>query len=152
MTSKLFFILEPEVAGGMGEQTDLEERKDVYPLVTRLEYEFYGWLGDELLTTHPCFIVTEQLKKTMEAFGGTGYSFSDVMISKSEQFLEEFPGMELPHFSWLKIHGIAMIDDVGMGPRATLVVSEEMLKEMKNHQLDYCDIEKAPDTWRPIDK
>lgn len=152
MTSKVFFILDPEVAGGFGDQTDLVQRKDDYPIVTKLEYEFFGWLGDELLTTHPCFIVTNQLKKTMEDFQGTGYSFCDVIISKSEEFLEEFPDTELPQFAWLRIHGIAMSDDVGLGPNATLVISEELLKKMQNHQLDNCSIKKAPNRWKPIDK
>jgi hypothetical protein len=152
MTSKLFFILEPEVAGGWGDRTEYVPRSGNLPLVTRLDYEFFGWLGDELLGSSSYFIVTEQLKKTMEKYHGTGYSFSDVIISKSEVFLEEFPGMKLPPFVWLKIHGVAMVDDVGMGPRGRLVVSEEMLKEMKKHKLDYCSIKKAPNRWRPIDK
>lgn len=152
MASKLFFILEPEVAGGWGDRIEYVLRPGNHPLVTKLDYEFFGWLGDELLETSPCFIVTENLKKTMEDYHGTGYSFSDVIISKSEVFLEEFPGMELPPFAWLKIHGIAMVDDVGVGPKGTLVVSEEMLKEIKKHKLDYCSIKKAPNRWRPIDK
>lgn len=57
-----YYKLEPEVAGGIGKESQIiytEEGR--IKEITFLDYEFDGWLGDELLTTTPTFIVSEQL-------------------------------------------------------------------------------------------
>ncbi|MDY5701395.1 MAG: hypothetical protein SPK68_09915 [Lachnospiraceae bacterium] len=43
-----------------------------------LEYLFSDWLGDELLSTHPCHIVTENLKKDISANNLTGVQFQKI--------------------------------------------------------------------------
>ena len=53
-----YYILEPEVAGGFGENTIMDPTSRP-PRVTRFHYEFDGWLGDELLETVACFIATK---------------------------------------------------------------------------------------------
>jgi hypothetical protein len=54
-----FYLLKPEV-------------------VTHLHYEFEGWLGDDLLTTFPEFIVTERLAAALEASKPTGLRLAGV--------------------------------------------------------------------------
>jgi hypothetical protein len=136
-------ILEPEVAGGFGPQTILDYTT-VPPTVQKLHYEFGGWLGDDLLETTPCFIVTLPLKESLAQFGGTGYSFDDVVISKSAMFQERRPDIYLPEFSWLKIFGLAGSDDAGLGPNKALVVSSQLLDILKQHILGNCTIRKRP--------
>ncbi|MDQ0418968.1 hypothetical protein J2Z48_003192 [Croceifilum oryzae] len=57
------YCLEPEVAGGIGENTvfSMETFPNGQQKVSHLHYEFVGWLGDALLETCLCFIVTASL-------------------------------------------------------------------------------------------
>jgi hypothetical protein len=93
----MFKLIEPEVAGGLGAQTKL--RTDTHPpVVELLHYEFSGWSGDDLLTTFPCYIVTERLKENIETNGLTGINFDNVIITKSGDFQEINPNIKLPTF------------------------------------------------------
>ena len=55
------FRLEPEVAGEIGENSKIKYERGMINEVEFLHYEFTGWLGDEILTSHPCFIVSENI-------------------------------------------------------------------------------------------
>lgn len=52
-----FYILDPEVAGGLGTQTEIDSSVHP-PLVKRLHYELDAWMGDDLVQTFPCYLVT----------------------------------------------------------------------------------------------
>lgn len=136
-------IIEPEVAGGFGERTALDYSTNPWT-VRSLHYEFQGWLGDDLLTTHPCFIVTFSLKESLVKFNGTGYSFDDVIATKSAFFDETYPEVVLPSFSWLKIHGQPGHDDAGLGKNSQLVVSNNFLDVLKQHAIENCIIRRKP--------
>lgn len=59
MSESKFYVLEPEVAGGWGGDGTVVDREFHPPIVSRLVYEFDGWLGDDLVTTFPpVYIVT----------------------------------------------------------------------------------------------
>jgi hypothetical protein len=134
-------IIEPEVAGGFGEGAVLDH--STTPLtVEKLHYEFEGWLGDDLLTTTPCFIVTSPLKESLIQFNGTGYSFDEVMVSKSKSFRRRCPKVVLPSFAWLTIHGQPGRDDAGLGRYSALVVSDEFLNVLKKHNISNCIVRK----------
>lgn len=60
-----FLKLQPEVAGGLGAKTIMNTTVHP-PSVSILEYEFDGWLGDDLLESFPCFVVSERLKNPLE--------------------------------------------------------------------------------------
>ena len=47
-------------------------------IVRKFHYEFDGWLGDVLLESCPCFIVTEAAKKKLQSIGATGIKFASV--------------------------------------------------------------------------
>jgi hypothetical protein len=135
----MLYILEPEVAGGFGENV-------VYDPSTRhvehLHYQFDGWLGDDLLTTTPCYIVTDRLRSVIEQSARTGYEFETVEVTTSELFRELYPDRELPKFWWLKVTGKPGVDDFGLSPDYYgLVVRDSVLTKMKERaQLDNCDI------------
>jgi hypothetical protein len=109
-------IIEPEVAGAFGEGTILD-RSTNPPTIQQLHYEFEGWLGDDSLTSTPCFLVTLPLKESLIRLNGTGYSFDEVAVSKSQFFQQRRPEFVLPPFAWLRIHGQAGRDDAGLGKR-----------------------------------
>lgn len=134
-----FYRLEPEVAGGIGPDT-MMDRSVSPPRVERLHYVFDGWLGDELLTSFPCFIVTERLANEIEGMKTSGVRFADVKITQSLQFEELHPGKTLPEFKWLQVFGTPGHDDFGISRDRRLIVSERVLNTLKLYDLSHCDI------------
>lgn len=135
-----FYALEPEVAGGLGPDSIIEGAGHP-PNVTRLHYELEGWLGDDLLESFPCYIVTEKMRSIMEECNVSGYQFDVVQVSVSDEYRELNDNEKLPRFWWLKVSGTAGQDDVGISETHSLVVSERLLEVMQNARLDNCDIE-----------
>jgi len=133
-------MLEPEVSGGIGEGTIVDGSTHP-PEVTNLNYTFDGWLGDALLETFPCFIVTTDLAKDLEAAVLTGFKCSKVQISQSEQFDEVCPGLQLPEFLRLELTGRPGIDDFGLSADFRLVASERALVILNSHGIEDCGIE-----------
>ena len=136
----MFFFLEPEVAGGIGPNSELH-RDDGKLVVTRLNYEFDGWLGDALLETTPCFIVTHDARKLIESAALTGVSFSDVEVTRSSLFTDLYGEKALPHFWWLIVEGEPEADDFGMASDLRLVASERALSILRQAGLMHAEIE-----------
>ncbi|UCA59047.1 hypothetical protein KB553_18715 [Chryseobacterium rhizoplanae] len=136
----MYKLLEPEVAGGLGEKTEMDN-SFFPPLVKQLNYEFEGWLGNDILESFPCYIVTERLKQGMESEGMTGIGFDDVLVTKSETFLELYPGKELPKFFWMKINGEADKDDFFITEKNTLAISARAYSLLKEYKIDQAAIE-----------
>jgi hypothetical protein len=141
-----YHVLEPEVAGEIGQSTVIDHLTTP-PSVSRLEYHFTTWLGDELLEAYPCFIISQRLQSALQSFAGTGYTFADVIITRSQQFDELTNGIQLPQFSWLKIHGRAGVDDAGTSKKGCLVVSDRLLNLLRHFSIFNCLIRKKP--FRP---
>lgn len=135
-----YYTLEPEVAGGFGPNSILEDPSARPPRITRFNYEFAGWLGDPLLEAVACFIVTEPLKDKIAALHPTGVSFGTVEVSKSGEFEDLHPGRQLPNFVWLQITGKAGEDDFGLSVRHSLVVSERVLEVLRQEGMSHCAI------------
>ena len=138
----MFYHLAPEVAGGLGSET-VFDRSQSPPIVRALHYELDGWPDDDLITSFPCFIVTERMKKMIQDARASGCSFGPVKVTTSEQFkdFEEFHQVQqLPKFSWLVIHGAAQRDDFGLSADGSLIVSERILEVLRKGRLDDCDI------------
>jgi len=136
----MYYYIEPEVSGGFGEQTVIDATVHP-PKISILHYLFDGWLGDELIESFPCFLVTEKIAKQIEHEGLSGASFDEVFISTSEQFKELYPNRELPSFRWLKITGKAGVDDFGIADDFRLVVSKRSLEILEQGQISNADIE-----------
>ena len=137
-----FFRVEPEVAGGMGPNTELDSSTHP-PIVKKLHYVFEGWLGDELLETFPCFVVTADLGRRLEQAGLSGFELADVEIGQSPEFGEMYPGRVLPEFRWLRLRGLAHRDDFAADAGGRLVVSRRALDVLRAGALEHADIEEA---------
>ena len=137
-----YFILKPEVAGGFGENTIMIDPSARPPLFSRFHYRFDGWLGDELLSTVACFIVTKNLGETLHAAGLSGFSIGDVEVTKSSEYKRRTKELLLPQFVWLKVEGKPAQDDFGLAAdrKFRLVVSENALNVLKRHSLHHCEI------------
>jgi hypothetical protein len=135
-----FYRLEPEVAGGLASPSRI--RRDVSPpAVENPHFVFEGWLGDELVEGFPCFLVTRGLGDRLAKLGATGFTLRPIVISRSEQFIETYPGSELPEFLWLDIAGVAAADDIGREEDGMLVVSQRVLCCLRQGSLSHCDVE-----------
>ncbi len=145
----MLYLLEPEVAGGKGENTEYDKGMNVI----HLEYEFYGWLGDELIEATPCFVVTDILARDIQASDLTGYQMRDIEISLNEQFYDINPQAKTPPFGMQLIPtGSVFVDKGNTGFKnwsgddfcfsntRYLVVSEHALSVLKKHQINYCEI------------
>jgi len=119
----MYKFIEPEVAGGLGKGTVIISNVHP-PIVKKLNYEFDGWLGDDILESFPCCIVSERLKDRLVLENLSGIKFEDVTITKSERFYELFPVKELPKFYWAKIVGKKNVDDFYIGEDLRIVISE----------------------------
>lgn len=121
-----YYAIEPEVAGEIGENSELD-RSSGKLVVKKLHYRFDGWLGDELIESTPCFIITEQLAHLLEHAKVTGIQTDHVEVTTSEQFKDLYSNRMLPQFVWLKVHGTAGADDFGIATGMRLVVTERAL-------------------------
>lgn len=93
-----YYLLNPEVAGELGDGSELLYEDGKIKEVIFLEYNFMGWQGDELLTTHPCFIVTESLHKDIILNGLTGVIFKNIATTFSDEFFDICGDIKVPKF------------------------------------------------------
>jgi len=135
-----YYLLEPEIAGELGPDTVMDPSVHP-PRVSDLHYDLKGWLGDDLLESFPCYIVTDRCRDALENGGFSGCTFAPVRVTASDVFLELYPGRAVPTFHWLKVDGIAGEDDLGVADDHRLVVSGDVLKVLRSLSIDHCDFE-----------
>jgi hypothetical protein len=136
----MYRIIEPEVGGRFGSGTKLDNNVHP-PIVKELDYEFDGWLGDDLLESFPCFIMSERLRKEIEKLSLTGIKFQNLTISKSDTYKELYPSKELPIFYWAIIDGKIYLDDFIIGDDLRLVISEKAFELLKKFNIDNASLE-----------
>lgn len=121
-----YYVVEPEVAGGFGENTEID-RSSGKMEVKKLHYKFDGWLGDQLIESTPCYIVSEHLAIEISREKLSGAEFDEVEVTVSDQFVDMYPDREIPKFVWLKVSGTPGEDDFGIASGLRLTVSERAL-------------------------
>ncbi|MBI3463320.1 MAG: hypothetical protein HY000_09710 [Planctomycetes bacterium] len=135
-----FYKLQPEVAGGWGPNTVFTRGPGGDVVIHKFHYQFDGWLGDELLESTPCFIVTRRLADELQKSALSGYELKAVEVSTSDQFQDLYADCQLPEFLWLDVTGTAGVNDFGTD-ELMLVVSENALTALKKAHLENCDIQ-----------
>ena len=142
-----FYKLEPEIAGEIGESSKIEYENGTIKKIIFLEYLFSDWLGDELLSTHPCHIVTENLKKDISANNLTGVKFQKIKKTFSDEFIELNISTDIPEFvqivcdNFYEDKNENALQDFYVNRYKELIVSESALKVIKKHTLNNCLIE-----------
>ena len=133
------FVLEPEVPGGWGEGT-IADTSVHPPIVIELVYEFAGWLGDELIETFPCFVVSGSLASALVAAGLSGVELEAISVKLSPDFLSNESGVEEQKWVRLKPTGSVGRDDVSLSVGNELIVSERALTVFAAHKLGNCSV------------
>lgn len=123
-------VIEPEVAGGLGEGTVLDSSVHP-PRVTTLVYEFEGWLGDDIVESFPCYLVTARLARALEDGGLTGFSLARVTVRTTDEFSEHTP-TPLPEFRWLQVTGQPTVDDFWLASDFRLALSDRALEVLSH--------------------
>ena len=135
-----YFVVEPEVAGGLGDRAVLD-RSIHPPLVSSLHYELDGWLGDVLLESFPCFIVTSDAAAELRRIGASGVAFGTVEVTASPTYFELHPDGHIPQCVWLQPTGVPGRDDVAALTDGRLVLSGRALDALRSLQLSSARIE-----------
>lgn len=134
------FSLEPEVAGQLGEKTEIDT--SVHPPIAHLLHHVIdGWLGDDLLECFPCFIVTATLREKLEASGLSGFSFADMTTGVSDTFKDMYPDRHLPEFHRILVTSSDGSADLSINDENLLIASEAAMTVLKSSNIDNCDIE-----------
>ena|SRR5271170_4541037 len=134
-----YFVLTPEVAGGLGPAStgDLKARP---PRLVKFNYEFDVWLGDPLIEAMSNFIVTDPLKDRLIESRASGVRFGEVEVTKSGEYQDRYSDQHLPAFSWLQVTGRAGKDDFGLSSSGELVVSDRIMDLLKAFGLSHCEV------------
>lgn len=120
------YVVEPEVAGGLGENSVLDH--STTPMtVTRVHYELEGWLGSQLITSHPVYLASDRFVEVMTGAGLTGFTTDTAEVTLTDIGAEFVDADTLPHFVWFKVTGRIGTDDFALDAKADLVVSERAL-------------------------
>lgn len=135
------YTLRAEVAGGLGAQSELDSSTNP-PVVSRLHIDFVSWLGDDIVASFPCSIVTEALAKAIVDEGLTGAEFDEVTITKNPHFERFFAdtAATLPEWKWLRPTGPPHDSDFWQDDQGVLIVSERALNVLRKFSLENCRI------------
>ena len=143
-----YYLLNPEVAGELGDGSELVYEGGKIKEVVFLEYNFMGWQGDELLSTHPCFIVTESLQNDIILNGLTGVIFNNIAMTFSDEFYDICGDIQVPKFVQIICNDLYednvenLQNDFYYNKYKEIIVSEKALGVLKQHKIDMCIIEK----------
>lgn len=136
------FVLEPEVAGGLGEGTVLDASVHP-PIVSELEYEVAGWLGDDLIAGFPVYLVSPRLLAAMETARLTGFAVNpNCRVTVNEQVYAELNSSDVSTFTWIDIPG-ATSDDLHVTADLLLGVSDRAWEVFSQFTLRFCGIREA---------
>ena len=134
-----YYLLDPEVAGGFGPNTELDATCHP-PKVEHLHYAFDGWLGDCIVEIFPCFIVTESVIANFKSSGITGFEDCDVEVSTNDEFDQLYPGKQILPWRWLIPVGVPGKDDIAASRESRMVASERAVEILRIHGLVHCDL------------
>ncbi|MEZ6187643.1 MAG: hypothetical protein R3F62_21865 [Planctomycetota bacterium] len=143
-----FYLVEPECPGHLDEDVDLDlSSAPVRVAPGAPPLLFHGWLGDDLISTHPLYLATPPLARALsESLPGLVRVGPAARISLSEEFREFFPDTELPEFLRLDFLGRAFADDAGLTELGELVVSSRGLSCLSGFRLDQATVtEQGPE-------
>lgn len=145
-----YFLIQPEIAGELGDNSEIIYENGRIKEVKFLEFIFTGWLGDEILKARPCYIITKNIMDSFISNGITGAKYEDIKMSFSEDFLDIYEDVsDVPLF--VRLRPISKIDeleegmdeDIYLDKYNRLVVSEKVMRILEKYRINNCDVEQV---------
>src|SRR5215211_250252 len=132
------YVLEPLVAGELGDETDLDTRTHP-PLVHSVEFVLDLPTDEDLIESFPVFLVSEELASALTAAGFRGFQLSDAQVRPSHEYLANHG--EVPHkrYRWLRLMP-SRPSDCWLDAQYRLCVSDQMYFVIARHRIDGCDV------------
>lgn len=125
MILKMKYIkVDPEVIVGMGEHIVIDN--SIYPpKVQNLHINVEDWMGDNIMENFPVYIITERLKKGLQATDFKGFKINNLELTIDEYFFKNYQlKKEIPKFYWLLVIGKNNKDDLYIDDQNILNISE----------------------------
>ncbi|WP_245572595.1 hypothetical protein [Actinokineospora enzanensis] len=111
-------------------------------MASKVEYAFHDWVGDELVTATPVFLVTRSLGAELSRSGLSGFELRDAAITLAPEGDEIIGDIAaLPEFRWLVVTGRGGHDDFGLVFPTRLVVSAAAKGLLDTRTLPRCEME-----------
>lgn len=142
----MLYLLEPEVPGEWVPQAIDGTVSGEVDWV----FEFDAWLGDELVTSHPDFMISSCLAEFLRVGRCSGVGLKSIRIRVSANFHELNPGRDILVFVKLVPEGRVSVTgetafnwsghDVCLSDNGSLVVSQKCLERLVEYGLRHCSI------------
>lgn len=88
-----YYLLQPEIAGELGDSSEIIYEDGRLKEVQFLEFVVTGWLGDEILKARPCYIITKDIMNSFIENGITGAKYEG-KVSFSEDFFDMYENVD----------------------------------------------------------
>lgn len=135
------YRLDPQVAGELGPDTDLDTSTHP-PKVKRLEYVLDQPETDELITSFPVFLVSEQLGGRIKKAHLDGFKLAKARVRPGDNYRELYGKARHRDYRWLQITGTARRSDFWLDESFNLCVSDRAMKILEVSVLTDCEIER----------
>jgi len=153
-----WYCVHPEVPGGLGPATRFGAQRvndTSFNDATALEITLDDWLGDDLLTVVPFYLVTPRLATALIQAQITGFQIRQglVMTISDKWFELHDPADTIPAFQWIAVSGRAVTDaaerrllgvptaDLSLTRTALLVASERVIALLRGLSLQHAIVE-----------
>jgi hypothetical protein len=136
---QMAYILEPMVAGQLGDRTDLDATTHP-PTVSAVEYVLDGPDTDDLIESFPVFLVSDDLAARLEENGLGGFELAHADVMPSLGYREAYGDAPHKGYRWLRVLGDSS-SDCWLSDDHRLCVSDRMMHTLQEGDLTNCEIE-----------
>jgi len=140
-----YYMITPEVAGGLGVDTIIDHSSPGRRIVTHLHYEVADWQGDCIVSAVRQHLVMPKTATRLQEAGFRSFRLAEAQVTASDQFEIFNPGGEPPELRWLIVDGTPGADDLGADRIGQLVVSEAVLELFRADGLNHAQVTE----WQP---
>lgn len=130
------FVVDPQVAGQLGEGTEMDTSAHP-PVVHRVEYVLDHPGTDDLIQSFPVFLASDSLREDLAAAHVRGITWREAVVSRGD-FYGDYPVADPIPYSWL-VPGQRGDDCWVEG--GSLVVSDRMMEVLRGARLSDCIVD-----------